>query len=87
MTFTDIIKKIKIFYSNELNINCRILGLQKTNGGYTATCEVLVDPEYTIKKGLGDMVEIYEVLVNETGDITGYKKKATKMRAAVETSD
>ncbi|MDD3395265.1 MAG: hypothetical protein PHG19_11600 [Anaerotignum sp.] len=87
MTFVNTINKIKSFYTNELKTDCRILGLHKTDGGYTATCEVLVDPEFTRKKGIGDMVEIYEVLVNETGDITGYEKKATKMRATVESVD
>ncbi len=87
MTFVNILNKIKSFYTDELKTDCRILSLHKTEGGYAATCEVLVDPEFTRKKGIGDMVEIYEIFVNETGDITDYEKKATKMRATVESED
>ncbi|MPN51083.1 hypothetical protein SDC9_198724 [bioreactor metagenome] len=49
--------------------------------GWEALCEVDVDPNYTVKRGLSDVVEIYEVRMNKDMEIDGFTLKETKLKA------
>ena len=84
MEVVNIIKEVKSFFSEVLKMECRVLSTLKAEEGWKAVCEVLVDEEYTRKKGLGDIVEIFEVMINENGKVTGYDLKMTKRRASFE---
>jgi hypothetical protein len=56
----------------------------KEENRWKAICEVLVDPNYTTRKGLGDIVEIYEIYLDNDLEVTGYKLTATKGRLEIE---
>lgn len=84
MEVVKFIERIKSFFTNILNMECRILSIVKTDDGWKGTVEVLVDEEYTRRRGLGDIVEIFEVFLSESGEIAGYELKATKRRASLE---
>jgi hypothetical protein len=48
------------------------------------TCEITVDSEYTTRKGIGDIVEIYEVHANENMEIIEFVLIKTKKKATVD---
>lgn len=72
------------FFQEVLNEKCRIIGVLKDEDKWKAVCEVLVDTDYTTRKGLGDIVEIYNVYLNNGGEIIGYEITATKKRSSLE---
>ena len=83
MSLDKYINVIKDFFVDVLNQQCRVLTLIKCEKHWKAVCEVIVDTQYTTRKGLGDIVEIYEVFLNDNLDIIGYELKFTKPRAAL----
>lgn len=84
MSVKLISEETKKFFKEMLNEKCRILGVLKEEDRWKAVCEVLVDPEYTTRKGLGDIVEIYNVYLSDNGEIMGYEIISTKKRSSLE---
>ena len=84
MTIVECIASVRKFFRIVLGENCRVLTAVKEADTWKAVCEVLVDQDYTTRQGLGDIVEIYEVYVNEEQEVTGYKLVATKRRAEID---
>ena len=84
MSVKSISDETKKFFQEVLNEKCRIIGVLKDEDRWKAVCEVLVDPEYTTRKGLGDIVEIYNVYLTISGEIIGYEITATKKRSSLE---
>jgi hypothetical protein len=74
----------KKFFQEVLNEKCRIIGVLKDEDKWKAVCEVLVDTDYTTRKGLGDIVEIYNVYLSNSGEIIGYEITSTKKRSSLE---
>lgn len=84
MFIQELTKKVNQFFSEILGQKCRVLAMMKDNDQWKATCEVSVDTEYTSRKGLGDLVEIYEVYLDDKLDVTSFKLKQTKRRADID---
>lgn len=84
MLLDKYVKTIKKFFLNVINQQCRVLTLVKSEEKWKAICEVIVDPEYTTRKGLGDIVEIYEVYLTDDFQVIGYELKSTKPRASID---
>lgn len=84
MSVKSISDETKKFFQEVLNEKCRIIGVLKDEDKWKAICEVLVDPEYTTRKGLGDIVEIYNVYLSDSIEIIGYEITATKKRSSLE---
>lgn len=84
MEIVKLIERIKGFFGSVLNMECRILSIMKTDDGWKGMVEVCVDEEYTRRRGLGDIVEIFEIFLNNSGEIAGYELKSTKTRASLE---
>jgi len=84
MGIANNIRTIKSFFAEIIGEECRVLSLSKIEDGWKSICEVTVDEEYTRRKGLGDIVELYEVMMNENGDIKEYELKTTKRKASLE---
>lgn len=81
MSVIDCIECVRDFYKNVLKQNCRVITVIKEKDRWKAVCEVDVDREYTTRKGIGDMVELYEVYVNDNQEILGYQQTATRPKA------
>lgn len=84
MSLDKYVKAIKEFFVDVINQQCRVLTLVRSEEKWKAICEVLVDPQYTTRKGLGDIVEIYEVYLTDNFEIVGYELKTTKPRASID---
>jgi hypothetical protein len=84
MSVYDLTKKVNAFFSEVLGQKCRVLTVLHDENQWKAACEVIVDPEYTTRKGLGDIVEIYEVYLDDRLDVTGFALKETKRRASID---
>ena len=80
VSYIDVVKK---FFQEMLQQECRIISAVKEEDKWKVVCEVIVDPEYTTRKGLGDIVEIYNVYLNDKREIIGYEIKETKKRASI----
>ena len=84
MSVKSISDETQKFFQEVLNQKCRVIGVLQDEDKWKAVCEVLVDPEYTTRKGLGDIVEIYNVYLSNTKEIIGYEIVATKKRSSLE---
>jgi hypothetical protein len=84
MSILDLAKKINAFFTEVFGASCRVLSVLPDGNSWKSVCEVIVDPEYTTRKGLGDLVEIYEVNLNEKLEVTGFTIKETKRRANID---
>lgn len=76
--------EIKKFFEEVLDVKCRIIAIIKDEDKWKAVCEVLVDTDYTTRKGLGDIVEIYNVYLSDSREIIGYEITSTKRRSTLE---
>lgn len=81
MLIVSITNSVNSFFKEVLHEKCRILAVIRDGDNWKSTCEVQIDPEYTTRKGIGDMVEIYTVYLNDKQEIIGYEIKSTKKRA------
>lgn len=81
MLMVSIINSVNKFFEEVLDEKCRILGVVKDGENWKSTCEVQIDPEYTTRKGIGDMVEIYNVYLDDKQEIVGYEVISTQKRA------
>jgi len=84
MGIMQYVKAAKNFFNEAFQQQCRVLAAAKEGEFWKITCEVQIDPEYTTRKGLGDLVEIYELQINDNQEILSYKLKATKGRASLD---
>ncbi|OGO93636.1 MAG: hypothetical protein A2Y17_00825 [Clostridiales bacterium GWF2_38_85] len=84
MKISELTNSINIFFEKDMKQKCRILSIMPDDKNWIVTCEVMVDPDYTVRKGIGDIVEIYEVYLNCDMAVTGFKLKETKRKATVD---
>lgn len=84
MRIADYIENVRKFFYDTLGQKCRVLTIIKEEGKWKVVCEVIMDTNYTTRKGIGDIVEIYEVYLDDDQEILGYKLIATKNRAEVD---
>lgn len=79
----SIIDSVNKFFEEVLQQRCRVVTVVKDEDKWKVVCEVIVDSEYTTRKGLGDLVEVYNVYLNNNKEILGYEIIETKKRAAL----
>jgi hypothetical protein len=84
MNVSKLADSVILFFSKVLNYKCRILAIVPKENGWEGLCEVDVDPNYTMKRGLNDIVEIYEVQISSKLEIEGFTLKETKMKASAD---
>lgn len=84
MKISEIADSVNRFFKEVLNQKCRVLSIEPKDKEYEVRCEVNIDPDYTTKRGLGDIVEIYNVVVNSTLEIVSFSLKETKRKAALD---
>lgn len=84
MKIPELANSINQFFEKIIKQKCRILSIIPKDNEWVATCEVNIDPDYTTKRGMGDIVEIYEVHVNENEEVISYSLKETKRKAALD---
>ena len=84
MSVYELTRKLNLFFADVLDQKCRVLSMLPGETGWKAVCEVIVDPEYTTRKGLGDIVEIYDIFLDDTLEVTGFTMRETKRRAALD---
>ena len=84
MNISKVAECINNFFANMLNHRCRILSIIPKENGWEAMCEMDIDPDYTTRRGISDIVEIYEVLVSSNLEVEGFSLKETKRKAALD---
>ena len=84
MNISKVADSIILFFDKSLNRKCRILSVMPKENGWEALCETDIDPDYTTRRGLSDVVEIYEVLVSSGLEIEGFKLQETKRKASLD---
>lgn len=84
MSVIKYVEATKNFFAEDLGIQCRVLSVIKEEKNIRVICEINVDQDYTTRKGLGDIVEIYDVFLDDKYEIVGYELKETKKRASLE---
>ena len=83
MGIASYIQSVEQFFDELLHQKCRIITVMNEEDDWKAVCESLVDTEYTTRKGLGDVVEIYNVHLNSRYEVLGYELVETKKRVTL----
>jgi len=84
MNVSEIVDGVTLFFKEVMKQRCRILSVAPKDKDWKVLCEVNVDPDYTTKRGLGDIVEVYEVDINNSMEIIGFSLKETKRKVALD---
>lgn len=84
MNISEISNSVNRFFKETLNQKCRILSVIPKDKEWEVRCEINIDPNYTTVRGMGDIVEIYEVIINSAMEIIGFSLKETKRKAALD---
>jgi hypothetical protein len=84
MSISELTKSVRDFFSQVLKQNCRVLSVMPYENSWKATCELTVDPDYTTRKGMGDIVEVYEVFIDDHLNVSGFTLKETKRKATLD---
>ncbi|GEM_PF-1601649 len=84
MKISEISDSVNRFFKETLNQKCRILSVTPNDKEWEVRCEVNIDPNYTAIRGIGDIVEIYDVILNSTMEIISFTLKETKRKAALD---
>jgi hypothetical protein len=84
MSIAELAKSTSDFFAQVLKQKCRVISIIADDKSWKATCEVEIDPEYTTRKGMGDIVEIYEVFLDDHLGVTGFAKIETKRKAEID---
>lgn len=84
MNISEIVDKVTQFFKEVMKQKCRVLTITPKDKDWKVICEVNIDPDYTTKRGLGDIVELYEVEINSSLEIVGFSLKETKRKVALD---
>jgi hypothetical protein len=84
MHIFEIAEKVNGFFKEVMKQNCRILTIIPKEKDWEVLCEVNIDPQYTAIRGMGDIVEIYEVVMNSSMEIISFSRIETKRKAALD---
>lgn len=84
MNIAEVVVKVSQFFKEVMKQKCRVLSIVPKDKDWKVTCEVDVDTDYTTKRGLGDIVEIYEVELSSSLEIISFNLKETKRKVAID---
>lgn len=84
MKLSELADSVKSFFENVMKQKCRILSIIPKENKWDVICEVSIDSDYTTRRGMGDIVEIYEVQINNSKEILGFALKETKRKVALD---
>ena len=84
MDITKLADSVIQFFAKTMKQRCRILSILPGENEWISACEVDVDSDYTTKRGMGDIVEIYEIHINGNMEVVSFTLKETKRKAALD---
>ncbi|MGB8454949.1 MAG: hypothetical protein WCD89_21800 [Anaerocolumna sp.] len=81
MNISQLADMVIEFFADVMKQKCRILSIMPKESEWEVMCEVNIDPDYTTSRGLGDLVEIYQVHIKNSMEIMDFNLKETKRKA------
>ena len=84
MTISKVADSILVFFEKILGHKCRILSIVPKEDGWEASCEIDIDPNYTTRRGISDVVEVYDVQLNGGLEVVGFSLRQTKRKASLD---
>lgn len=84
MNIAEVVDGVTLFFKDVMKQKCRVLTVSQNDKSWKALCEVNVDPDYTTRRGMGDIVEIYEVEINGAKEVVSFSLKETKRKASLD---
>lgn len=80
----EIIRIVSQFFEDVIGNKCRVLSVLPGEKECKVICEAEVDTNYTTRRGLGDIVEVYEVILDGNRNVTSFKMVERKRKAALD---
>ena len=80
MGLKEITQIVKGFLFEIFEKNAEIIGIVPCEEGWRITAEILMDEDYTIKRGRNDLIDVYEVIVDKGHNVTCYERKHIRER-------
>jgi hypothetical protein len=83
MVIQEIVNKVMNFFTEFLNKEAHVIGVEKRESGWLVLVEVIEESEYMRRFALDDTVGLYEVVINENKEILSYKRTAMRERSVI----
>jgi hypothetical protein len=86
MNIQKVIQTVADFFSESLQKPGVVIGVLPEQDGWKVDIEVAEEVEYMRKRARNDLMAIYEVLVNDNLEITGFERKTLRERSSTTTT-
>ena len=80
----NLIQKVKTFSFEVFGKNAEIIAIVPVERGWQVTVEILMDEEYTVKRGRNDLLYVFEIIVDESLNILSYERIRIRERGKLE---
>lgn len=84
MNIKNLTQSVKNFLFELFGKECDIISVLPGDKGWQVTAEVLMDEEYTMKRGRCDLLSVFEVLVDQNLNILSYSRARIRERGKID---
>lgn len=85
MNFVKIKDVVSEFINENFKTSGKIIEIQKNEDGWISKIETIEESEYVRSLGKSDIIGLYEVHINNTGEIIEYKRLLLRERSNLNT--
>jgi hypothetical protein len=86
MNFIQTKKKVLEFIKDNFSVSGKIIELKKKDDKWVSYFELIEEDDYVRKFGKTDLVGLYEVELNDEGEVLGYKRILIRERTDINSS-
>jgi hypothetical protein len=86
MNFIQTKKKVIEFIKENFSVSGKIIELKKKDDKWISYFELIEEDDYVRKFGKTDLVGLYEVELNDEGEVLGYKRILIRERTDINSS-
>lgn len=80
MYMKEIAQIVKDFLFEVFGKDSEVIAAIPNEGGWQVTAEILMDEEYTIKRGRSDLLYVFDVLLDESCNVMSYQRSGIRER-------
>lgn len=84
MNITSAIQLVRDFFQNNLCKEANVIGVIRSQDTWSVEVETVEDSEYLRRRAQDDIMAVYEVEVDNSGQIVKYQRKGLRSRSQLE---
>ncbi len=80
MYMKEITQIVKDFLFEVFGKDAEVIAVIPNEGGWQVTAELLMDEDYTIKRGRSDLLYVFDVILDESCNVMSYNRTGIRER-------